>query len=818
MRVSVRWLRDLVPGLEGGAQELADRLSMAATGVEEILEVGGGLDGIVVARVLEVEPHPDADRLSLCRVDAGGEPVEVVCGAPVIEAGALYPFVAPGRSLPDGLVIEERAIRGVTSHGMLCSERELGLGGDASGILRLPDGLEPGQDLAEALGLPDESLDLEITPNRVDLACHLGVARELAAEQGLEARLPRLGGPGWEPAWSDGEGEASAAGVTVRIEDPERCGRYLGAVVRGVRVGPSPAWLQGRLRAVGARPINNVVDATNYVLREMNQPLHAFDLGTLRGAEIRVRAAGKGERLVTLDGKERKLGPEATVIADAEGPVALAGVMGGEASEVTDGTTDLFLECAWFDPTHTRHTARSVDLSTDASYRFERGVDRRAAEAALARCVELVLATAGGTADEGAVRVGPLPGPRTGLPLRPSRVRQVLGLDLDADRIAALLAPLGFERTDEGGSAETPTFLVPGWREGDVTREADLVEEVARRHGYEAFPSELRRVRPSAVPADPAFARSDLVRRVFVARGFLEARSSSLVSRAEADPERPLGLLHPLSAEEGYLRGALVPVLLRRLEHNFARGERDVRLYEIGTAFRRREDAGGEVPAEESLRAGAVLTGRRRPEHWSEAVPDVDVWDLKGLAEAVAVALFGARLVPAAGRAGSDAAGAEVFGSRAWLGAERFVLEGEEGPVGIAGRVRPEAVDAPPWAGPVWALEFRLEAVRVEDRRAYAPVSPYPAVPRDLALLVPEGVEAAEVGAAAREAGPEWLEDVRLFDVYEGEGLAPGHRSLAFRFRFRAPDRTLEEAEVEKALEGITRRLEERFDARVRSS
>jgi len=700
---------------------------------------------------------------------------------------------------------------------MLCSERELGLGGDASGILRLPDGLEPGQGLADALGFPDHSLDLEITPNRGDLACHVGVARELAADAGLEVRLPELG-PSWEPAWADGEAEASAAGVEVRIEDPERCGRYLGAVIRGVRVGPSPAWLQGRLRAVGARPINNVVDATNYVLRELNQPLHAFDLGALRGSRILVRAAEPGERLVTLDGRERELGPVATVIADQEGPVALAGVMGGEASEVTDGTTDVFLECAWFDPTHTRHTARSAGLATDASYRFERGVDRRAAERALARCVELVRAAAGGEAEADAVRAGPLPEPPAEIALRPGRVRQVLGLELDAEALEALLAPLGFERS---GSAEPPTFLVPGWREADVTREADLVEEVARRHGYEAFPSERRAVRPSAVPDDPAAERADRVRRALSARGFLEARSSSLVSRAEADPERPVELLHPLSAEEGFLRGALVPVLLRRLEHNFSRGERDVRLYEIGTVFRRRDGAGeGEVPVREDLRFAAVLTGRRRPEHWSGEVPDLDLWDLKGLAAGVADGLCGAGLdVLSADAAGEGSAGGDGHpGAATWLGAERFLLHVEGGPVGVAGRVRAGAVDAPPWAGPVWALEASLDAVRIGDAATYRAVSPYPAVPRDLALLVPDGVEAAPVEALAREVGPPWLEDVSLFDVYEGEGLEPGRRSLAFRFRFRAPDRTLEDGEVEEALEEITRRLEERFDARVRSA
>jgi phenylalanyl-tRNA synthetase beta chain len=815
VRVSVNWLRRIVPGLEGSPPELSDALGMAVTGVEEIIPVGRGLDGIVVARVLEVRKHPDADRLSLCRVDAGAEPVEVVCGAPIIHEGGLYPFIAAGGTLPGGMRIEEREIRGVRSHGMLCSERELGLGPDASGILRLPDGLEPGTDVAEALDLPDAALELEITPNRGDLACHVGVARELAAEAGLPLRLPPIEGSAWEPAWSDGEGEAAAAGVTVHIEDGERCGRYLGAVVRDVRVGPSPAWLQGRLRAVGARPINNVVDATNYVLRELNQPLHAFDLAGLRGAEIRVRAARSGERLRTLDGVERQLEPVATVIADAEGPVAVAGVMGGQESEVTAATTDVFLECAWFDPKHTRHTARSLELATDASYRFERWVDRHGCEEALTRCVRLILATAGGEAESTAVRVGPLPGALPVVPLRPSRVERLLGIRPDEAELEELLAPLGFER----GTGKELAFHVPGWREADVRREVDLIEEVARRHGYERFAAEPRPTRPSVVPDDPAFARSDRVRGVLQARGFLEARSSSLVSRSEADPERPVELLHPLSAQERFLRGALVPVLLRRLEHNYARGERDVRLYEIGTTFRRREPVGDEVPVEEELHVGVLLTGLRRPRHWSEEARAADVWDLKGVAEEVAERLCGAAVEPLPGTAGPDAGpGPARFAAASWLGAEGFVLVGPEGPVGVAGRVRSEAVDAPPWAAPVWALEFSLDAVELPGPRAYRALSSFPAVPRDLALAVPEAVTAREVEAVILEAAPSWLEELRLFDVYEGEGVEAGRRSLAFRFRFRAPDRTLEDAEVEDALKEIIRRLEERCDARVRSA
>jgi phenylalanyl-tRNA synthetase beta chain len=364
MNVSFNWLRELVPGLEGSAEEVAERFSLAAAAVETLEQVGHGVADIVVARVMEAEPHPNADRLTFCRIDRGAdEPVELVCGAPVVEVGALYPYVAPGVELPGGFRIESRKIRGVMSHGMLCSEFELELGRDKSGIMRLPDGLDPGQSLTEALGLPDMRLTLDLNPNRVDLACHVGVARELTPHGGADLTL-RDPGVRWPPRWNDGTESASAAGFTVRIEAADRCPRYLGAIVREVKVGPSPAWLAGRLLAIGARPINNVVDATNYVLFELNQPIHAFDLSTLRGSEIRVRAAQRGERLRTLDGENRDLGPDVTVIADLDRAVALAGVMGGEDTEVAPDTVDLFIECAAFAPMAVRNTGRALTLPT----------------------------------------------------------------------------------------------------------------------------------------------------------------------------------------------------------------------------------------------------------------------------------------------------------------------------------------------------------------------------------------------------------------------------------------------------------------------
>lgn len=822
MNVSVNWLRELAPGIEGTPEEIAARFSRVAAAVEGIDPVGEGLEGVVVGRVLEVRSHPNADRLRLCRVDAGrGDAIDVVCGAPVIDEGGLYPYVPAGETLPGGFAIESREIRGEVSYGMLCSESELQLGRDRGGIMRLSDGPEPGTSLGEALGLPDVRLSLDLNPNRVDLACHVGVARELAPE-GEASLTPRdFGGSAWTPEWRGGEREAAAGGITIRIEDLERCPRYLAAVVRGVRVGPSPAWLAGRLLAAGARPINNVVDATNYVLRERNQPLHAFDLGTLEGREIRVRAASSGEALTTLDGEAHELGPDATVIADRDRAVALAGVMGGLDTEVTPDTVDVLIECALFDAGSVRRTARSTGLSTDASYRFERGIDPGGQEAALRRTVELILAVAGGEADPEGIRVGRAPAERPVLDLRASRVRQVLGIDLPPSGLETLLAPIGFETLARDEEAGTVRIRVPGWR-GDVEREIDLVEEVARRYGYDEVPAAPRRFRPSSVPEDPVVTREARVRRWFVAAGMLETRSLSFVPEEHRGNRAIVAVPNPLSAEESYLRSGIVPVLLRRLEHNYSRGRRDVRLFEIGSVFEYASDPPG--PGDErdaglerfveTRRAGALWTGRLEPPHWDADPDDVDLWRLKGQAEALGGSLLGARVEPF--DRGADASADRL--AAGWMDDRAFRLAVDGRTVGIAGPVRPAAVDAPPWAAPAWAIEFELDAVRERERTTLRTISSFPAVRRDLAVAVPVAVGAADVERALRQAASDLLESVELFDVYEGEGIDAGRKSLAWAFRFRAKDRTLTDDDVEAEMTGIASALERRFDARIRTS
>ncbi len=793
MNISYRWLRSLVPELTEPPRSVADRLGMLGAPVDDFVELAAGIGDVRIARVEAVKPHPNADRLRLCVVDAGGEErLQVVCGAPNVEAGRFYPFAPIGAELPGGISIKKAKLRGEVSEGMLCSARELGLGRDHAGLLALAGEWEPGSAFVPQLGLDDVRMVVDVTPNRPDLLSHLGVAREIAPAGAADLRLEPFssgGAPALELRAVEREGQVGGVGISV--DDPTGCPRYAVAVLRGVRVGPAPEWLAMRLRAVGLRPINNVVDATNYVLHELGQPLHAFDLSRLGGGRIRVRPARAGEVLRTLDGVDRPLDERMLVIADAERPVALAGVMGGEESEVTAETRDVLIECALFDPTATRRTARQLGLSTDASYRFERGVDPELQPLALRRVVDLIVATAGGEADPASLDVIPCPFERRRISLRPARVEKVLGVEIGAGEIAGLLRPIGFEFETADGALRV---AVPGFRP-DVEREVDLIEEIARRRGYDSFPEELAAFRPSRVPQDPLVPVRQRLHGLFARWGLWEART---VAFAPADEDR-VPLLNPLSAEESHLRDRLVPGLLRRVEHNWAHGVRDVRLYEIGSVF---SPGGPGDPPGEEVRAAAVLTGARLPPHWSGPVPAWDLWDLKALLGELAEELSLGELLPGDGAAQSFVDSVQRFELRA-PGGET---------VGWGGRVPDAAVDAPAWAEPVWALEVVLPAgTDAKAAPKYRTLPEFPASERDLALLVPAERAGAEVEAVIREAAGEILDAVWPFDVYVGRGIPEGIRSLAWRLRFRRAERTLTDAEVQRAMDRVLEALAERL-------
>lgn len=825
MKVSFRWVRDVAPGIGLGAAETMERLALRGAPVEDAVDLADGLKDIVIGRVLEAGPHPNADRLTLCRVAGPDGEVPVVCGAPVVRVGAYYPFAPVGAVLPGGLRIGKRKIRGHYSEGMLCSERELELGEDHAGIMLLEGEYEVGAPFAASVGLDDVRMEVEVTPNRGDLLSHVGIARELhPAGQGGIA-LPPLpdsrGGPAAAPmsgqaagqaaSFARGGAEAASAGCRIRIEDPELCSRYLGAVIRGVTVGPSPAWLADRLRAAGARPINNVVDATNYVMLELGQPLHAFDLEKLADATIVVGCARPGESLVTLDGETRAITPDMLMIRDAREPVAIAGVMGGRDSEVSEHASDILLECALFEPRQVRATRRALAMSTDASYRFERGVDPASLEAAVLRAAQLILATAGGTLDGEIIDAHPRPWTPPVVSLRPSRVSHLLGVDFTPEAISELLAPLGY--AVETAAADRLDVTVPGHRSYDTLREVDLIEEVARTHGYDAFPAVMSPARAGAVADHPLFQLEDRLRVLLAANGISEAQTPALGPERHGD----VALLNPMSRDESHLRRDRLPGLLAHVERNMSRGVRDVRLFEIGTAFA----PSGEGPPAESSRVAVVLTGGRTPPHWSSEAEPFDVHDIAGVLEVIVrEACPGAAVVPA--RAEGEPSGPEEASRREadspWATPRLFapgrcyeVVSGGGEVVGWGGQVRPERMDLPRWAGAVVGAEVVLPAVPAPRPDVTARDLPdQPAVQRDMAFLVPAGTLAGTLLGAARRAAGGLLETGDVFDVYEGDDLPPGTRSVALRLRFRAQGRTLTDREVDKVCRRVLRTVKEK--------
>ncbi|HYT03262.1 MAG TPA: phenylalanine--tRNA ligase subunit beta [Gemmatimonadales bacterium] len=811
MIVSRRWLEALL-GRPLDPSEVAERLTMHAAAVDAVVPLHQDLDDILIARVLEVKRHPNADRLYLCLVEAGAGPVEVVCGAPNVQAGKTYPYAPVGAVLPGGGRLEHKTIRGVESNGMLCSAKELGLGDDHAGILELDTAAAPGTRFVDALPVADHQIVIDVPANRPDLLCHKGVARELAASLGGVVKLPeipvgrsdsRTVAPSHRPTVRQSD-NGVVDGVAVRLEDPEGAPRYMIAVIRGVRVGDSPPWLAGRLRAVGQRSINNVVDATNYILFELNQPLHAFDLAKLRGPAVVVRRAKPGESIVTLDGVTRTMTPDMTAICDAERPTIIAGVMGSAESEVGGGTTDLVLECAYFQPTRIRRTRRALELSSESSYRFERGIDLLGMPDALRRAVELIIAVAGGEMREPPLDLWPRPVQEQTLFLRPERVNRLLGMPVERAEIEGRLTAVGFFVAPKEGRL---AVQVPGWRP-DVTREVDLVEEVARLTGYDAFPDELRPFRPGTVPDAPEERARARVRERLGGAGLYEARTIPLGPPDGADA---IPILNPISAEEAHLRRRLLPGLVRRVEHNWANRNRDIRLFEVGTVF----SAGQGAPEEWTSVAG-VLTGARRPPHWSDGakLPDMDLWDLKYHFElAVDVAAPVCTVEPATdGRAG-------------WV-----AVQGGGDVVGWAGFLE---ADAPVWAAPLFGFEVRLLTTSPPPPVVYRALPAQPPVERDLALLLPAGVTAAAVAGVLRRTAGALLERLEVFDEYRGPGgggggggggsggsaggtIPAGQRSVAWHCTFRDPARTLREGDVDDLLARGLRALEDELGVRRR--
>lgn len=813
MRASYSWLRSLVPGLTASAREVAERLTRAGLEVEETVEYGAASRHVVIAEVRRVERHPKHEKLSLVTVDRGGAEQTVVCGAPNVPAPGRKVVLAPlGTHLPAiGMTIASRPVGGVTSEGMLCSENELGLvsgGGKGEGILVLPEGFEAPTGTPLAVALPathDFVFEIGVTPNRPDALGHVGLARELAALYELPFAPP----PSDAPARiADGQRIDRLASVT--IEDTERCPHYGAAVLMDIKVGPSPAWLRYRLESLGVRSISNVVDVTNLVLLEYSHPLHAFDLDKLPLGRVVVRRARAEETLVTLDGVTRVLSDDDLLITDGERGVALAGVMGGADSEIGPETRRVLLECAYFTPRGIRRASRRHGLHTEASHRFERGIDPEGVPEVLAHAAALMTRLCGAAAVPGSLLAGVAPKPRPTVRYRHARATGILGFEVPLDRAAAILDRLGCEVQRVPGDELLVT--TPSHRP-DLGREEDLVEEVMRVYGIDAVPAAPRALVTRAGRSTPGLELR--LRREAASLGLAEALTFGFTSQAMlAAVEAPVGVVtvvNPLTEERAVMRTSLLPGLLEALGRARRHGVRDVRLFALGSVFLP-SSSGSALPAERRVFA-AVLAGTR-PSHLGKSEP-VDVYDAKGLAVELVERV-------------THRSVAVVRGNASHLhprGAGSLQMEGRE--IGRLGPLHPEVIERLDLDGEAMVVELDLDVLRElgEEAPRFRAIPQLPAVSRDLALVVHEDVASAALSTSIRETAGELCESVELFDLYRGKGLPEDHKSLAYRIVFRDPKaasdperaRTLTDAEVDACARAVIDAVKERHGAVVRA-
>jgi phenylalanyl-tRNA synthetase beta chain len=799
VRIPFRWLAEFVD-TTAGPREVAERLTMAGIEAAVAAEGASALRGVVVAEVLDVAPHPGGGTLRVCEVSTGAERYRVACGAPNVRPGVRAAFAPPGATLADGRRVEVATIRGQASEGMLCSEAEVGAGDDAAGLLLLEADAPVGTDLVGLLGLGDPVLEIDVTPNRPDCLSVVGVAREVAAVTGGRFRPP--------DRTVHEDRTLTTAGWRVTIEDAELCPRYAARLVTDVTVAPSPAWLAQRLRAAGLRPINNVVDVTNYVLWELGHPLHAFDGDLLAERHVVVRRARAGESVTTLDGLRRALAESMLVIADAARTVAVAGVMGGADTEVRGTTRTVLLESAYFKPASIRRTAKTLGLSTEASYRFERGADVEGLRHALDRAAAMIAELAGGRVAAGVLDAYPAPRRPVTVTLRVDRIRQVLGAAPPGSAVADILRGLGFPATARDGAFEV---AVPSFRR-DVALEDDLVEEIARIWGYDRIPSTLPAGSLALVRRPPRLVAHDAVRRALVAAGFHEAVCLSLVDPGhlrhlglELDDPRVVRLQNPLAADRSVLRPALLLGLLEAVATNVRYQAPEVRLFEVGRVFEGREP--GELPREET-HVGVAVTGLRAPRAWHAPREPADVFDVKGAVESLVEALGRGEITvePAGAPFLEEGRGATVL------------VDGV--PVGVLGELHPGVQQAFDLPAPVFVAELALDRLEELPRRAaqYRPLARFPGVQRDLAVVVPADVAAADVSRAILANRASWLRRAVLFDVYEGAQVGPGRKSLAYALLYQADDRTLTDAEVNQAHGEVIDRLRTEMGAEVRGA
>lgn len=798
MRAPLNWLNDYFESPLTNPEAIKTALTLAGLEVEGIERVAPGLELVITGKILAADQHPNADRLRICRTDVGaGEPLQIVTGAANVQAGDIVPVAMIGAKLPTGLELKPSKLRGVESFGMYCSLKELGLPEGVDGVHVLPPDTPLGIPVAQAMGLGEIVFEVSVLANRPDALSMMGIARELAA-----AGLGKLKQPQIAELPSSGD-----AGILVTLEAPDLCPRYAALKFESVQVGPAPDWMRARLELAGLRSISNVVDVTNYVMLELGQPLHAFDGHKLEAKTLSARRAKQGERLKTLDDQERELSPEMLVIADASGPQAIAGVMGGQATEVNDQTQTLILEAAYFEPSSIRKTAKVLGLRSESSYRFERGVDPEGTVKALARATQLLVEVTGARVTAPVVEAKPSPdypppSPMV-LTLRPERVTRILGCEMPMDQAKSKLEAIGF-------SVASGVFWqvrVPGWRRHDVTREIDLIEEIARLIGYDAVPPHLMPLAELGSAERP----ESKVRTLFEGKGHLEVVTNSLMSEAALRmAHAPLGeaihLANPL-ADMVYLRTSMLPGLLEVARFNHYQGHSSFSCYEIGKTYHR---VGGAT--EERRWVAFLQLGETAKGMWKHA-PDALVADFawaKGTVEQVLAGL---------GQGSPEATPLADHPAMHPGRTARLSLAGRE--IGVVGELHPEryqAYDLPAGGRATvgWLSLDVLEALISKQPRSFRRFGRFPAVRRDLALVVPETVSAVSVVASVREMGGASLEEVEVFDAYKGPQIPPGRVSLGLRLSYRSKDRTLSDEEIEPLHRRIVERAEEAFGAALR--
>ncbi len=806
MKISQRWLKELVP-FRWTPEQFVERLTMVGLEVEQAEDQAKTFENFVVGEVLERQKHPNADKLSVCRVHIGTEEKRIVCGAQNVAAGQKVAVALVGATIPhdqhdpDGkpFVLGRATIRGVESDGMICSAFELGVGEDADGILVLDATAKTGTPLAKYFGMTDVVYEIGITPNRSDCLSHIGVAREVGALTGKAAALPRL---------KLKESKIRAASVaSIKIKDAARCARYCGRVLRNVKIGPSPKWMQDRLTAVGVRPINVVVDVTNFVLMETGHPLHAFDLDRLAGRSIIVRMAEEGERFTTLDGKERALNGDMLMICDAERPVALAGVMGGANSEIGETTTNILLESAWFEPRGIRRTSKVLGLSTEASYRFERGADIEMARYAVDRTAQLIQEMTGAELLNGVIDVYPKKMHARLVPLRVSRANAIIGTKLNRAEVSRLLKTIGF--VPAGGAGDVIKLRVPSYRT-DVVEEIELIEEVARAHGYDNIATQTRAAIDftAAVHTDRATTE---IRNALIGGGFNEILAIGLQDEATMgiSGQTPVKVLNPVSVEMSTLRTSLIPGALRIAQYNRNRGTKDLRLFEFGSVCRLLEGKDRESleAYDEEERLLILMSGQVSPLGVGVQARNVDLLDGKGEVEALLkrFLLDKYRLIQydTHNALTEPSVGIEINGTYA----------------GFFGIVRPEIATRFDLEGEVFVCELIIPVVEqgwAKDRK-FAALPKFPIVTRDLAITLDQALPQGQVESVIRQAGDSLLVAVTLFDVYEGKQVGEGRKSLAYALEFRSSDHTLKDAEVDAVMSRVIQAVKKHCGGELRA-